>query len=147
MLTLTKSRVVALACLVILAGAPAGCTLAGTAVGASIPRYETRTFERDELPIGTMVRVRVRSVGADSMRLAEIVGRYGGIRDGLRLVTADDGAEHEIPARDVFEIEVRNGTEWKKGLLLGAAADAIVAVVVIGVASGANLSVSTGSAP
>jgi hypothetical protein len=44
----------------------------------------------------------------------------------------------------VTEREVRSGTQWKKGLFIGAAADALVAVTVLAIANGANVSIVTG---
>jgi hypothetical protein len=123
--------------------AASGCTLAGTAIGAEIPRYERVEWQREGIPLGTEVRVRLRRVGTDAFAADEIRGRYGGIQDGLFSVTDDRGREHELAVGDLRDLEVRRGTEWKKGLVLGAAADAIVVVAAVAIANGANVSIAT----
>jgi hypothetical protein len=124
--------------------ATSGCTVAGGAIGAAIPRYERSDWARETIPLGTEVRVRVRRVGADAVGAAEIKGRYGGVREGLLSVTDDEGLEHELAVRDIVGLDIRRGTQWKRGILLGAAADAVVAVAAIAIANGANVSVATG---
>ena len=124
--------------------AASGCTIAGAAIGAATPSYERSDWPRSSVEIGTRVRVRIRNVGADSVRIAELDGRYGGVRDGVLAVTDEDGREHEVMVRDVIDVEIRSGTEWKKGLLLGAAADTIVLVAAVAIANGANVSIATG---
>lgn len=119
-----------------------GCTLVGTGLGASIPHYESRDWQREEIPLGTTVRVRVRSVGGDSTN-ADVVGRYGGVRDGLLTITDSDEREHAVPVSDIVSVDVKSGTEWKKGLLLGAAADAVIVTVAVLATNGMNVSVST----
>jgi hypothetical protein len=121
-----------------------GCTIAGSAIGAGTPRYETTDWRQTAVPLGTQVRVRVRNIGTDAVVVGEISGRYGGIREGLLSVTDEDGREHELAVRDVVDLEVRSGTQWKKGLLLGAAADAIIVTVAVAIANGANVSLTTG---
>jgi hypothetical protein len=126
--------------------ATSGCTLAGVAIGAATPRYERTESPRQEgiVDLGTQIRVRVRSVGSDSVVIEEIDGRYGGIRDGWMSVTDADGHEHELPVSDIVELRVRSGTEWKKGLLLGAAADAVLVMAAVMIRSGADVSIATG---
>ena len=58
-------------------------------------------------------------------------------------VTDEAGREHELPVRDIVGVEVRSGTQWKKGLLIGAAADALVVATAIAIANGANVSIAT----
>jgi hypothetical protein len=121
-----------------------GCTIVGTAVGASTPRYEATARPLSDIEIGTRVRVRLRVIGADAAGIAEVHGRYGGIRDGIVSVLDADGRERELPAQDVVDLDVENGTEWRKGLLLGAAADLILVAAGVAIANGANVSIATG---
>jgi hypothetical protein len=136
-------RVVA-AVVLALSLASGGCTVAGTAIGAASPRYERANWPRDGVELGTEIRVRQRSVGADAVEVREIDGRYGGIRDGWMSVTDHDGREHEVAVRDIVDLRVRNGSHWQKGLLLGAAADAVIVTAAIAIANGANVSIATG---
>lgn len=109
-----------------------GCTVLGAAAGAGMPHYEPTAWPHERVARGSEVRVRVRAVGADSARVREIDGRYGGVRDGA-LVLMDDAGE--IPLRDVAGVETREGSEWKKGLLLGAVVDVCAAAAVVAVAT------------
>ena len=120
-----------------------GCTIAGTASGAATPRYQTTDWRHSPVELGARVRVHVRNLGADSLVPGHIDGRYGGVHDGLLSGTDDDGREHEVSARDVVDVEVQRGTEWKKGLLIGAAADTLLVVAVVAVTNGANVSIAT----
>lgn len=130
-------------CLSCAALANSGCTIAGTAIGAATPRYERTDWPRDRVELGARVRVHVRTIGSEAVRTTEVDGRYGGVHEGILSVTDDDGREHEIAARDVLDVEVRNGTEWKKGLLLGAAGDALIVVAAVVVANDGNVSITT----
>jgi len=121
--------------------ATTGCTLAGAGLGASIPQYESRDWQHEEIPLGTTVRVRVRSVGGDSAN-ADVVGRYGGVREGFLLITDGNDREHAVPISDVLSLDVKTGSEWKKGLLLGATADTVIVIVALAAASGGNVSVN-----
>lgn len=122
--------------------ATSGCTLAGAAVGATRPHYQSQEWTRESVELGAEVRVRMRTVGGDTPT-REVRGRYGGIHDGLMSVTDTAGHEHELPVRDVAEVEVRRGTLWKEGLLLGAAIDTLVVIGALAIANGADLSVAT----
>jgi hypothetical protein len=122
--------------------AAGGCTVAGAALGASTPHYEPTAWPRSNVELGAHVRVRMRNVGADSPLPRALEGR--GIREELMSLTDDDGREHELPVRDVVALDVRNGSQWQKGLLLGAAADTMIVVAVVAVARGANISFVTG---
>lgn len=122
--------------------ATSACTIAGAAMGAASPHYESSDWPREAIPLGVDVRVRVRKVGTDSLVFSEIEGRYGGVHDGLLSVTDDTGHQHELAVRDVIDLDVRSGTQWKKGLLLGAAADGVVAIVAVAIANGENMSLS-----
>lgn len=121
-----------------------GCTVAGVAMGAAMPRYEPTEWPRSNVELGTQVRVRTRNIGADFAGASEVAGRYGGTREGLLSVTDEEEREHEIPTRDIVDLQVRSGTEWKKGLLVGAAADTVLLLTVLAVTHGANVSVVTG---
>jgi hypothetical protein len=133
-----------LATLLCVSLATTGCTLAGAAVGASMPRYEHAEWPRTEIALGSEVRVHLRNVGADSVQLEEITGRYGGVHDGVLSVTDEAGHEHELAVRDVVDVEVSSGTQWAKGLALGAVTDAVVVATAIAIANGANVSIATG---
>lgn len=121
-----------------------GCTAVGAAIGATSPRYVAAAWPRETVPLGTEVRVRIRTVGADAVVVTQVDGRYGGLRDGLLSVTDDNGHEHELAVRDVVDVEVRTGTRWKEGLLLGAGADAVIVIAAIAIANGGDVSIATG---
>jgi len=123
--------------------ATSGCTIAGTAIGAATPRYEHSDWRSSHVELGSRVRVRLRSVGSDVVVADRLEGRYGGVHEELLSITDDDEREHELPVRDVVDLEVRSGSQWAKGLLLGAATDTIVVVAVVAVTQGANISIAT----
>lgn len=124
-----------------------GCTVIGAAAGAGIDHYEATAWPQARVEPGTPVRVRTRAVGSDSLRAADVDGRYGGVHDGMLVLTDTDRGEQQIPLADVVEVEVRRGSEWKKGLLLGAIVDTCLVVAVIGATQSQNASISAVSFP
>lgn len=124
-----------------------GCTAVGAAAGAGIPRYESTAFQHARIEPGTEVRVRTRGVGSDSVRAADVDGRYGGVHDGMLLVTDTDRGQQDIPLSDVADVQVRSGSEWKKGLLLGAIVDTCIALAIVGATQSSNASISSVSFP
>ena len=138
-----RVAVVALACL---SGAQAGCTIAGAAIGANMPRYEPTGWPRQEPSPGAAIRVRVRTVGADARAVAIVEGSYGGIRHGA-IVVLQGARENEVPLQDVLDVAAREGSEWKKGVLLGAIADACLAAAVVAASSSGPISISTETLP
>ncbi len=110
-----------------------GCTLVGLGKGISTPHYVDVQTPR-EVAVGETVRVhviRARERTDWSPDDPTVEGVYGGIEESVILV-----GSRSLPMREVTMIEVRRGSHWLTGLLVGAALDAAATILIVSAASG-----------
>ena len=121
-----------------LAGASMGCTLAGLGIGSAVPRWQ-ETTPADVRP-GEDVRVASGSVPCDQVPENTSCGTQwtrGRLldtreRDRELVLDTEDGARTFAGPR---AIEVTRGSQWARGLLVGAALDLFVVVTLVTVAA------------
>jgi len=114
------ARFLALVVLLVLAGPLAGCTLAGAYLGDMVPAYgapQGRVVRE-----GEAVRVHRRPEGESGVE-PSIDGVYRG-RDERAVRIEIDGRERGVPSDEVESVDVRRGTAWKEGMIVGAVIDA-----------------------
>lgn len=111
-----------------------GCTLVGLGIGASTPSYEQVPPPYASIEPGRDVRLTTTPVRSEEPWPPPHV--YGRFR------SADEGAvvleDRTIPRRDVERVDVRTGTYWKTGLLVGACFDVTLAISIAVIASNAS---------
>ena len=101
----------------------AGCHSAlGAAIGAAIPRWD-RDVSTSEMESEKGLRVEVHTRDPESA-----LGAYGGTYDGRLLVVTDDDVR-AIPLHEVRRVDVRVGSYWATGLLVGLVHDIIFTFV------------------
>lgn len=140
MKTLPPTRILLATTLVALLATNTGCTLIGMGVGAaaggSVDRYSTVTPIDPLPPARSEVRVRVASPGNTEAR---IKGIFAGVCDGALIVLNDSG-EHAIALEAFRDLRVKNGTDWRTGLGIGAAIGGTVDLALLFLLSLASLS-------
>lgn len=123
-------RIAFLSC--VLASA-SGCTAAGVVKGATTPTYAPVTSMSTEVTPGETIRVHVRHLAEQSSWEPDetLEGGYVGMSDGLLRF-----GSHEVPMRDVLSVEVRRGSMWLQGLLVGLTLDAVATTIIVLSATG-----------
>lgn len=115
-----------------------GCGLAFMGLGSAVPRYAT--ISRADVSKGDEIRVQVASLAHEpvvdlSGSPGLLSGRYAGIEEGKVVVVTSEGSRSFAPS-ELSKIEIREGSQWKNGLLIGSAVDVgIVTLLVVAAAT------------
>lgn len=120
--------------ILVCASCSTGCVFGpiGLGIGAAVPRWE-REVSPEKLqsyPAGLDLDVALRP-GASADGTGHLTGLYGSVSNS-GLVVQTGRQMRTIPLQDVQGVDVRAGSYWAAGLVVGIVIDAVLTALVVG---------------